>query len=340
MATVRPTVRDVAALAGVSPMTVSRTLAGGVNVRADVQRKVLEAAERLGYRRDENARSLRPGQRTGLVGVAIADLANPYYGTLALGIEEEAERHGRRIVLGNTGEDPEREHRLVADLLGRRAEGLVVVPADGDYAHLTRAAAYGVPVVLAARQLPGAGLDAVLVDDVGGAYAGTIALLDEGHRRIAFLGNPASTFTGPRRLAGFRTAMAERGLDAGERTVVLRAHDVASARAAARQLLERADPPTAIVSSNNRITVGTLLELGELLRHGEPRERLPTLMAFDDFELAELMPIPILIADHDPRQLGRAAAALLFRRLLDPEVPADPTLVELPVRIRRISPAR
>ena len=81
----QPTVREVALRAGVSPMTVSRTLAGGVNVRPDLQERVLTAVAELGYHRNENARSIRPGQPSGLIGVAITNIANPYYSTFALG---------------------------------------------------------------------------------------------------------------------------------------------------------------------------------------------------------------------------------------------------------------
>ncbi len=116
----RPTVKEVAELAGVSPMTVSRTLAGGVNVRPDLQERVFAAVAELGYHRNENARSIRPGQSSGLIGVAITNIANPYYSTFALGVEEEAARTGRRILLGNTSEDPTREAQLVNDFLGRR----------------------------------------------------------------------------------------------------------------------------------------------------------------------------------------------------------------------------
>ncbi|MGO2097476.1 MAG: LacI family DNA-binding transcriptional regulator, partial [Candidatus Microbacterium stercoravium] len=98
----RPTIKEVAQLAQVSPMTVSRTLSGGVNVRPDVQEKVFAAVEELGYYRNENARSIRPGHTSGLIGVAITNIANPYYSTFALGVEEEAALTGRRMLLGNT----------------------------------------------------------------------------------------------------------------------------------------------------------------------------------------------------------------------------------------------
>src|SRR5450756_219550 len=84
----QPIVKEVAALAGVSPMTASRTIAGGTNVRPELQDRVLEAVRALGYRRNENARRMRAGEPSGLVGVAITNLGNPYYGNFALGVEE------------------------------------------------------------------------------------------------------------------------------------------------------------------------------------------------------------------------------------------------------------
>ena len=193
-------------------MTVSRTLAGGLHVKPELQERVLRAVEELGYRRNENARSLRPGQASGLIGVAIANLSNPYYANFALGVEEVAADHGRRIILGNTGEDAGRERQLVSDLLGRKVEGLVLVPSGGGAAHLSRSRLGGVPPVLASRAVEGIDVDTVLLDDVAGAEAGTRLLLDAGHTRIGFLGNAASGFTSARRFRGFEAAFVAFGL--------------------------------------------------------------------------------------------------------------------------------
>lgn len=327
----QPTIKEVAVHAGVSPMTVSRTLAGGAKVRPDVQEKVLAAVRALGYHRNENARSLRPGQTSGLIGVAITNLGNPYYGNFALGVEEVAAEHGRRIVLGNTGEDPAREQQLVADFLGRQVEGLVLVPSGGSSEHLRPEILGDVPLVLASRLASGIDVDAVLLDDVGGAYRGTRALLDAGHTRVGFLGNPRSVFTGRRRYEGYAMALAERGIDPDPELVQREQQDVASAGEATRRLLDLDLPPTAIFSANNRNTIGALHEIGIRLRGGVQPGSMPAIVGFDDFELAELMPVPVAVVDHDPRQLGREAARLLFMRL-DAQDDGDAArVVEMPV---------
>ncbi|SDT00797.1 LacI family DNA-binding transcriptional regulator [Microlunatus soli] len=342
----QPTIKEVARRAEVSPMTVSRTLAGGSGVRPDLQERVLAAVRELGYHRNENARSLRPGQASGLIGVAITNLANPYYGTFCLGVEEVATQHGRRIILGNTGEDQARERQLVADFIGRQVEGLVVVPSGRDTEesdddspkgdqlsgeHLGR-----VPLVLASRQVPGIGADTVVLDDIGGARQGTERLLTAGHRRIGYLGNAVSVFTGQRRYRGFEQALAEHGLAADPALVQRDQQDVESARAATADLLDQPDSPTAIFSANNRNTIGALQEISRRLRTGTGPGDFPALVGFDSFELADLTPVPLTVIDHDARQLGAEAARLLFDRLPGGVQPEAPRTVELPVTLRVI----
>lgn len=330
----QPTVREVALLAGVSPMTVSRTLAGGKNVRPDVQDRVFEAVRALGYHRNENARSLRPGQTSGLVGVAITNLGNPYYGNFALGVEEVAAQYDRRILLGNTGEDIGRERQLVADFIGRQVEGLIVVPSGEDAAHLQNETLRETPLVLASRTVEGVSADSVVLDDVGGAQRGTEALIAAGHRRIAYLGNVTSVFTGRRRYEGYSQALAEAGVPLDPALVRRGQQDVETASAAMAELLALADPPTAVFSANNRNTIGAIRALAERMRAGR---ELPAIVGFDDFELAELMPMPVTIVTHDPRALGREAARLLFDRLLH-RTEAGPRSLEMPTALRIAHP--
>lgn len=326
----RPTVKEVAKRAGVSPMTVSRTLSGGVNVKPELQQRVLDAVAELGYTRNENARSIRPGQSSGLIGVAIANIANPYYGTFALGVEEEAARSGRRILLGNTSDDVDREVDLVGDFLGRRVDGLIVLVAGTASDHLVNAQSQGVPVVLAAGRIEGFAADSVVLDDPEGAYLATIALIDRGHTRIGYLGHSRAMFTGERRYAGFMRALDERGLTLAPEHYSAGQQTVDQASEATRRLLSTANPPTAIFCTNNRNAIGALKEI---IARGDQGPR-PELMSFDNFDLAELSPVPLSVIDHDPRELGRIATRLLLDRLDGELADAAPREIELPVTLR------
>lgn len=327
---VAPTVQDVAAAAGVSPMTVSRVLNGGPNVRPEKIQAVLDAAAALGYRRNENARSIRPGQRTGLLGVIITNVANPYYAQVQLGVEEIVSSDGMRLLVGNSGEDIDRERALVNDFIGRKVDGLIVVPAGGDVSHLRAATAAGIPLSLASRQVDGVDADVVLVDDEGGARDGTASLLSEGHRRIAFLGNRASVFTSRRRQQGFEQAHRDAGVPFDPELLRAGQNDDATAHDVMLELLSFDDPPTAVFSANNRNTVGVLRALSERRDIAETIR----IVAFDDFELSGLVPFSLSVIEHDPRELGRTAARMVLDRMNAGEASA-PRLVELPTRFRQ-----
>ncbi|WP_194421195.1 LacI family DNA-binding transcriptional regulator [Microbacterium abyssi] len=335
MAAHRPTIKEVAQHAGVSPMTVSRTLSGGVNVKPDVQERVLAAVAELGYHRNENARSIRPGHSSGLIGIAITNIANPYYSTFALGVEEEAALTGRRILLGNTSEDADREAELVSDFLGRRVEGLIVVPASTAPDHLAQSQKQGVPVVLASRRIEGLDADNVVLADEEGAHQGATALIDAGHSRIGYLGNTLAIFTGQRRHDGFIRALKDRGIPLDPTLIAVGQQTVDEAREATRAMLRMANPPTAVFCANNRNAIGALKEINQQITSGlKPAAEFPEVMSFDDFELAELSPVPISVIDHDPRELGRTAARLLLDRLDAGDDTGAVREVELPVQLR------
>jgi LacI family transcriptional regulator len=197
-----------------------------------------------------------------------------------------------------------------------------------------------VPLVLATRTVDGLDCDAVLVDDVNGAAAGTSALLAEGHRRIAFLGDVAGISTAQRRFEGFTQAMAAAGISlVPEHLVAVR--ETEAAAKAVRRLLAGPNPPTAFFSANNRTTVGALRAICEW-RSAQPlrgQQPVPSLASFDDVELADLLGIPLTVMSHDARKLGAAAATLLLERLAGTAAPAaaqpGPRLVLMPVTVRR-----
>ena len=262
--------------------------------------------------------------------MAITNIANPYYADFVLGAEEVLEAAGRTLLLGSTGEAAEREERLIAGFIGRQVEGLIVVP-TGVRAHLLPRRLDGVPLVLASRQVPGIGADAVLVADVQGSYEGTAALIADGHVRIGFIGHAMSTFTGQRRLQGFRLAHEDACREGDERLVLRDQRDPASAEAAMNSLLAYDPELTAVFCANNRNAIGAVRAL---VRRRVGRPGKVTVLSFDDFELADAVGLPVLVVDHDGRELGREAARLLLDRLTG-EPTGPPRTVELPTRLRR-----
>ncbi|KQO63440.1 LacI family DNA-binding transcriptional regulator [Curtobacterium sp. Leaf261] len=306
------TVKDIARAADVSPMTVSRVLSGGKNVRPALREHVEQVIAQVGYHRNENARSLRPGHRSGLIGVMITNISNPYYAGVVQGIERVVAATGRRILVGTTNEDAELERQLLSDFLGRQVEGLVVVPVGQDAERFRPERLHGVPLVLASRTVEGVAADSVLIDDVHGAQQAAETMLDEGHRRIAFLGNKETVSTGQRRLVGFRSALDARGVPLADDLVVFGLQDAEAAESATRDLLERPDAPTAVFAANNRISIGAIRAIRAAQLAGGAPVRL---FAFDSFDLVDMAPIPLSVIDHDPEELGRVSAEMLLSRL-------------------------
>ncbi|WP_041684411.1 LacI family DNA-binding transcriptional regulator [Renibacterium salmoninarum] len=319
-----PTIKSVATLAGVSPMTASRVISGSATVSPAAAQKVLAAAEQLGYRRNEQARALRPGQSSGLIGIAITNIANAYYADFVLGAESVANEHGRRILLGSSRGEPEREKQLLADFEGRQVEGLILVPTD----QAPSPGPLSAPRVLASRTRAGGNESAVLVDDVGGARQVVTGLIDAGCRSVGFVGS-TSMFTGRRRHSGYLQALAERGLVARAEHQLLdgnAAQPIEETIAALQALMASPEPPQALFCANNVFTSAALLAIH---RNAEQKNagRAPRMLGgFDALALAELSPVPLLLAEHDGRELGRRSAVKLFEAL----APTKPEASEQP----------
>lgn len=316
-----PTMREVGAQAGVSVMTVSRALHDDPRVSPQTRDRVLAAARDLGYRRNELARSLRLGSPSGIMGLIVTNLANPFYSQLALGVEGAAAERGMMVVLSNTGADVERERQIVHDLAARRLDGLIVVPTGEDQSHLDPASLNDIPVVLVTKPPIGVAVDCVLLDDFGGATKATSGLLSAGHSRVGFLGPPAA-WTSEERIRGFRAAMQGAGIDLDEGLIRCQQREVSAAEHAAQALLSLPNPPTALFCANSRNAIGAYRAVRRM-------QRDTALSSFDDFELADLLNLTVVA--YDPAALGRIAAGLLLDRLAGTTSP--PRRVILPTTI-------
>ncbi|MFK0297318.1 LacI family DNA-binding transcriptional regulator [Streptomyces sp. NPDC090442] len=319
----RPTMKDVAARAGVGLKTVSRVVNGEPGVTPDTERRVQEAITALGFRRNDSARILRKG-RTASIGLVLEDLADPFYGPLSRAVEEVARGHGALLFNGSSAEDPAREQELALALCARRVDGLVVIPAGDDHRYLEPEIAAGVATVFVDRPAGRIDADVVLSDNFGGARAAVAHLIAHGHRRIGFIGDQPRIHTAKERLRGYRTAMAEAGLPIDDSWVSLGSTAPDRVRAATASVLSAPEPVTALFAGNNRVTVTAVRVL-----RAHPRP--VALVGFDDFELADLVHPAITVVAQDSAQLGRTAAGLLFRRLDGADGP--PQRLEIPTRL-------
>ncbi|MEA2255186.1 MAG: LacI family transcriptional regulator [Solirubrobacteraceae bacterium] len=301
--------RDVAGTAGVSLKTVSRVVNGETGVRPDTTARVEAAIARLGFARNDVARSLRHGRAEAL-GLVIEDVANPFYSAIARAVEDAAHDRSHILITGSCEEDPERERQLVLRLLRRSVDALLIVPAGDDHRYLLPEIGAGTPIVFLDRPPRGVEADTVLLDNLGGSHAGVTHLLRHGHRRIAFVGDPPGLFTAAQRLEGYRTALAAAGVSVDEELVRAGSHDARSSESAARALLALPPDrrPTAIFAANNRNTLGVLRALRDTYA-------AVALVGFDDFELADMLERPVSVVRHAPEEMGRIAAELAYARL-------------------------
>jgi LacI family transcriptional regulator len=299
--------KEVAAVAGVSIATVSRVVNGGPSVHPELAEKVQRAADMLGYRHNIAASSLRRGTSAS-IGLIFDDVANPFFAAIHGGVEEVARSRGVLTFAGSSDEAPARERELAEAFGARGADGLLIVPAvGGDHGYLQRDAAAGVALVFVDRPPRFLDADVVLSDNAGGAALAVDHLVAHGHSRIAYLGDRSDEiFTAAERLRGFREALARHGLSDGSARLV--APD--ATEAAIHELLRAPEPPTALISGQNFITVAAL----HALHAAGLQERLAHI-GFDDVLLADVVKPGLTVIAQDPDGLGRRAAELLFERL-------------------------
>jgi LacI family transcriptional regulator len=321
----RPTLTEVAALAGVSLKTASRALNQEPNVAVSTGQRVREAAGLLGYRLNGIARELRRGATSALVGLVSGDLANPFYSAVASGIERELRQHGLLLITANNDEDAVRERSLVDAFLERRVRALLVVPSGDDHEYLAIEGDRGVPFVFLDRPPAGLAADAVLIDNAGGARQAAEHLLAGGHRRIALVADLARLSPQRARIDGFVSAMRAAGNAGWEPYVRTDVHDVRRAEHAVRDLLALDLPPTAIFTTNNRLTTGALRAVRGV---AEP----PALVGFDDFDLADVLGATVVA--HDMGAMGREAARLAHERISGHDSPARTIVISTSVIAR------
>lgn len=305
------TIHDVARAAGVSPATVSRVFNGGKVTPARAL-SVREAAAALGFAPNRVARSLRK-QRSSVIALIIPDIENPFFTSLARGVEDAAQRTSLSVVLCNSDEDTEKERRYLEVALGEQMAGVIVAAASQDETDLGPLTDRGVPVVAVDRRPRDAEVDAVRVDNHHGGEVATRHLLQAGYRRIACVTGPEGASTSEERLAGHRAALSSaQGSAAAADNTYIRHADfrVAGGRVAMRELLALPEPPDAVFAANDLMAIGVLDALGEA-------GRTPPgvgVLSFGDVPWASLVRPSLTAVELPSYELGRTAADLLLQR--------------------------
>ena len=307
----RPTMREVAAVAGVSLSTVSRVVNGGEGVRADLAARVREAVELLGYRHNLTASTLRRADRQSeSIGLIFEDVSNPFFGAVHRGVEDVARNRGVLTLVGSSDEEPERELELAEAFGARGVDGLIVATAVADSSYLARERAAGVALVFVDRPPSFLDADTVVSDNYGGARQAVEHLLAAGHRRIAFLGDRPDVYTASERLRGYQETLARHEVTEDLKLVRHPQFRGVDAYETTWHLLNGTDPPTALFTGQNLITIGAVRALHALgLQHSV------AMVSFDDIVLADAVDPGLTVVAQDTNGLGRAAAELLFERL-------------------------
>lgn len=322
------TMADIAKRAGVSVTTVSHVLNRTRSVAPEKVAAVLAAAAETGYVPDAVTRSMRTARQR-MVGLAMSSISNAYFSDVVRGIEGAARKQGYSILLSETHDDPHQELRAVTELLSRSVDAIILA-ASADPSHaLTYCEQRNVPVVLVDRLLP------LELDQIGAEGRDSTAqlaahLAGHGHTRIGLVSGQEGLSTTVERIEGFRAGLQRSGLEVDDSLIVAGGGTVEDGEDAARRLLDRPDRPTGVVLGNNLMTIGSLRAIRGL------GLRIPddvAIVAFDDFEWADLVEPQLTAMAQPAQEMGEQAFELVSDRLADPGRPVR--RVQLATSFRR-----
>jgi LacI family transcriptional regulator len=328
-----PTLRDVADAAGVHAATASRALNPETRrmVNSETARRVLRAAETLGYHPNPIARSLKTS-KSGTIGLVLPDLTNPLFPPIVRGIEDVLSPAGYSALIVNTDNDSEREKQQITSLRSRQVEGLIVATALLEHPLLEQLHAQGVRMVQVNRRAEGLDVPSITPDDARGVELAVQHLADLGHRRIAHLAGPQSTSTGVIRARAFHNAVRARGLDDDPDLVV--ACDRWSEEAGAlamRKVLDSGVELSAVVAGNDLIALGCYDVFAE---RGIACPADVSVVGFNGMPFLDKLQPALTSVTIPHHQIGVEAARMLLEAINDADRPARSVLLPLSLTVR------
>jgi len=334
---VRVTIREVARQAGVSISTASRALNQKGDIAPARRTSIVEIARKLGYTPSAVARALVSG-RTRTLGAVITDNASPVYAQALRGVQDVATQAGFGVLFCNSADSQEQALQCLAMLRSKQVDGVLIAPVQTDRRDVEQLEQDGVPFVFLLRHFPEyRHMDYVVTDNVAGGRLLADHLLDLGHTRIGHIAGPPHTSTAQGRLAGYRQALAARGIAVAQDLIVHAPYSVAGGCEAAHRLLNRTDRPSAIFAATDLQAVGVFRAAQQ---YGLRIPEDVALAGGDDIELAEFLRVPLTTFRQPAREIGALATEILVAKLTGNQPEARQVVIKPELVVRQSSGCR
>lgn len=324
------TVKDVAKLAGVSTSTVSRVINDDPRISTTTKEKVLTCIEELDYRINTIARSLKTS-KTHSIGFVCPELTNNFFMSVAKGIEDELRKHNYSMIICNSNENIDEEKHRLDLLLEKCVDGIIIIPSSFEGQHLNYIKDQKIPVVLVDRLVDNFESDAVLVDNINGAYAATEKIISKGYRRIGFIGGDMRLSSAHERYEGYNRALFDYSIPLETEIVKFGDFHINSGYEMMKQLLEQESPPEYVFISNYFMHVGATKFLME---SDKSSGKTVNIASFDDMEFTSMLNYCKLIVDQPIMEIGQKAAELLLQRISG-DNPNFPSILRLKTKLKQ-----
>ena len=322
-----PTIRDVAARAGVSTATVSAVLNQSAYVSPELTERVRTAVRELNYTINAIARGLQ-SRSTKMIGMLVPDIAEPVYSLMVKGVEEGLKRAGYSLLLGSTHNRTEEQSRYLELLRSKQVDGMLLLLAFGEEDDLRLAVEAGLPLVFIARKPATFEADCVVVDNFAASHEATKELIAAGHRRIGIVVGPRDLVVSRDRIDGWRRALDDAGITARDEWITEGDYTTASGEAAMESLMALDEPPTAVFATGFLMMTGCL---AVARRRGIAVPDQVELMTWSDSPLLDVFEPPIATVEQPSAEMGERAAELILRRIKEPA--RAPEVVTLPAGV-------
>ena len=324
------TLQDVAIAASVSKATASLALSNNPRISDATRRRVLEAVEELGYVYNQRAASLRT-QRSYTIGLIIKDVSNPFNAELTSGAESQLAEHDYSVLLGTTDDDLDKQSRMIKTMLERDVDGLILSLAAGTTTKsLQRLMQYS-PLVLLTPYYSDLAADCVGMDDENGTERAIEHLIQQGHRRIAFVGGYEATSTRQWRLHSYRETLQKHSIEYDPALCITSPVTRQGGYDAVHQLLSMSDPPAAAYCFSDVIAFGVMLGLRAA---GIEAGKTFAVIGFDNVAEASLWHPSLTTVSTDPKGMGEQAAQLMLGRITEPDMPIQRIIMPAQLIVR------